>query len=207
MTATSTHARANRRATGAKLVATLGVLGGAVAVAGMGTFGTFTDSSTPVDTSVATGTVSIEISPVATQATVPLIPGGLLPGDTYNTPINLVNNGDLDLAEVRVKTAATASSALDTDRVNGLQVQLRSCSQDWTVVGSGYSCGGSVTDLYGGPIITDSPMPGAATLRAGGVDHLLAVVTLPHSAGNALQNSSTSLTLTFTAVQRAGQAR
>ena len=204
---TSTQARLSRRATGTRLIATLGVLGGAVAVAGMGTFGTFTDSSTPMDTSVASGTVSIEISPAAASATVPLIPGGLLPGDTYVTPLNLVNNGDLDLAEVRVKTAALQSSVLDTDRVNGLQVQLRSCAQDWTVVGAGYACPGTVTDLYSGPIITDSPMPGARTLTAGGVDHLLAVVTLPQSAGNTFQNSTTALELTFTAVQRAGRAR
>ncbi len=207
MTTSSTQARLSRRATGAKLVATLGVLGGAVAVAGMGTFGTFTDSSTPVDTSVATGTVSIEIGPAAAQATVPLIPGGLLPGDTYRMPLNLVNNGDLDLAEVRVQTAALQSSVLNTDQVNGLQVQLRSCSQDWTVTGADYSCAGSVTDLYTGPIITNSPMPGAATLQAGGVDHLLAVVTLPQNAGNTFQNKTTALSLTFTAVQRAGQAR
>jgi hypothetical protein len=207
VTSSSTQARLSRRATGAKLVASLGVLGGAVAVAGMGTFGTFTDSSTPVDTSVATGTVSIEIGPAAAQATVPLLPGGLLPGDSYITPLNLVNNGDLDLAEVRVQTTASQSSVMDTDKVNGLQVQLRSCAQDWTVVGAGYTCPGSVTDLYAGPIITDSPMPGAAALKAGGVDHLLAVVTLPQSAGNAFQSKTTGLNLTFTAAQRAGKAR
>lgn len=203
----STQARQSRRVTGAKLVASLGVLGGAVAVAGMGTFGTFTDSSTPLDTSVDTGTVSIELSAAAARATVPLLPGGLLPGDTYVMPLDLVNDGDLDLAEVRAQTVATTSSALDTDLVRGLQVHLESCSQAWTVVGTGYSCAGDVTDFYAGPIVTDTALVGAATMTAGGVDHLLASVSFPAGAGNAFQGMTTELDLTFTAVQRDGAAR
>jgi hypothetical protein len=196
-----------RQVTAAKIVASLGVLGGAIAVAGMGTFGSFTDSTTPVDTSVGTGTVSIEISDAVNEASVPVIPGGLLPGDTYTVPLDLVNNGDLDLGEVRVKSAATYSSALDTDPVNGLQVRLESCSQAWDVVGTGYSCAGEVTDFYSGPIITDTPLAGAATLTAGGVDHLLATIGLPAGAGNTLQGKTTALSFIFTAVQRDGAAR
>ncbi len=200
-------AATSRQATGAKLIASLAVLGGAVAVTGLGTFGSFTDSTTPLDTSVDTGTVSIELTPAVRYASVPLIPGALLPGDTYAMPLDLVNNGTLDLAEVRVKTVAAVSSALNTDPVNGLQVRLESCSQSWDVVGSGSVCNGAPATFYSGPIITDSVLESAATSTAGGVDHLLTVVTLPETAGNAFQNQSTTLTLTFTAVQRDGAAR
>jgi hypothetical protein len=204
---TRTDAPTSRQATGAKLVASLAVLGGAVAIAGMGTFGTFTDSTTPLDTSVDTGTVSIELTGAAARASVPLVPGGLLPGDTYTMPLDLVNNGTLELGEIRAKTVAAVSSTLNTDPVNGLQVLLESCSQSWDVVGSGYACAGDVTRSYSGPLITDTPLENDAALTAGGVDHLLATVTLPESAGNALQNKSTTLTLTFTGVQRDGAAR
>ena len=57
MSATSTRTNGNAR----KMVASFGVLGAAVAVAGLGTFGSFTDSTTPIAAEVATGTVSIDV--------------------------------------------------------------------------------------------------------------------------------------------------
>ena len=66
-----------RRSTAAKVLGSLGIIGTAAAVAGIGTFGGFTDSTTPVATNVATGTLSIDLSqaglavPVTTTATGP----------------------------------------------------------------------------------------------------------------------------------------
>ena len=81
MNASSTQ-RPTRRVTVARLVGSVGVLGAAAAVAGTGTFGAFTDSTTPVNTDVAAGTVSVTLSPAANYRTVPMTPEGLLPGDS-----------------------------------------------------------------------------------------------------------------------------
>ena len=45
--------------TARKVVGSLGVIGAAAAVAGMGTFGTFTDSSTPVNTTINSATLQL----------------------------------------------------------------------------------------------------------------------------------------------------
>ncbi len=43
--------------TARKVVGSLGVIGAAAAVAGMGTFGSFADSTTPVATTIQSGTL------------------------------------------------------------------------------------------------------------------------------------------------------
>ncbi|MGY1624195.1 hypothetical protein ACI789_18510 [Geodermatophilus sp. SYSU D00965] len=195
-----------RRNTAKKIVGTISVVGATAAVAGLGTFGTFTDSTTPVDTSVATGVVSIALSP-AREATVPVVSGGWVPSDTYARPMDLVNDGTTAYGSVSLRSVATASSALDTDRASGLQLTVRSCSQAWDVAGSGYSCAGDVTDFYSGPIVLDQALDGAASLAPGGVDHLLVTAHLPAGADDRFQGASSELSFVFTAVQRGGTAR
>ncbi len=202
-----TDAASARRSPIAKAVASVGVLAAAAAVAGMGSFGTFTDSTSPVDTNVDTGVLSINLSPAASYATVPVTPGALLPGDRTSTPFDLVNDGNLAWEAVTFKSWATSSSALDSDTVNGLQLTVESCSDSWTVAGSGYVCGGDVRSFYTGPIVMDRALEGAASLTAGGVDHLLATITFPTTGGDALKNNSSRLAFQFNAVQRNGAAR
>lgn len=195
-----------RRVTAARLLGTAGVLGATVAIAGLGTFGAFTDSTTPVETAVDTGVVSIAVS-AAGQATVPYAPGGLVPGDSHRMLLDLHNDGTVPLSSVTLTGTARSSSALDADPVHGLQVRLESCSDSWDAVGGGYACAGEVTEFYAGPILLDQALDGAASLEAGGVDHLLATVSFPESAGNALQGQSSRLEFTFTGTQRTGTAR
>jgi hypothetical protein len=202
----ATHAAGNRRGTAKKLVGTVAVLSSAAAMAGLATFGDFAQTTTPVDTAVDSGVVSIALTPAA-QAAVPYVAGGLLPGDSNTVAMDLVNDGNVDLSSVTLKSVATLSSVLDSDPVNGLQMNLRSCSQAWDVVGPAYSCAGSVTNIYSGRVVLDRALPDAAGLRPGAVDHLLATVSLPTSAGNAYQNAVSSLRFIFTGVQRGGGAR
>ena len=97
-------------ATARKVVGSLGVIGAAAAVAGMGTFGTFTDTSTPVKADVDTGVLSVSLGAAATYATVPLVPGGLVPGDTKATPFDLKNDGTLAWSSVNFASAASRST-------------------------------------------------------------------------------------------------
>ncbi|NEK59898.1 hypothetical protein GCU56_18750 [Geodermatophilus sabuli] len=197
----------NSRRTTAKIIGSIGVVGAVAAVAGLGTFGTFTDSTTPVDTGVKSGVLSLDLGMPAHTANVPFVPGGLLPGDAATDPIDLVNSGTVPLSSVSLKVVATTSSVLDTDTVNGLQLTVTSCSDPWTVAGTGYTCAGSVTDLYSGPIVMDAPLLGAESLEAGGRDHLLISAALPVSAGDTFQNAKTVLSFVFTGTQRGGTAR
>jgi Camelysin metallo-endopeptidase len=203
----SNEAAPARRHPAAKVVASLGVVGATVAIAGLGTFGSFSESTAPVESNVATGTLSINLSPAATYATVPVTTGGLMPGDRSSTPFDLINDGDIGWEAVNLTSWATASSLLDSDPVNGLQLTVESCSTAWGVVGSGYVCGGTVQEFYSGPIIADRPLAGATSLQPGRVDHLLATIDFPTTAGDALENEVSQLAFRFTAVQRDGAAR
>jgi hypothetical protein len=196
-----------RRRTAARVVASLGVLGVTVAIAGLGTFGSFTDSTAPVESNVATGVLSINLSPAATGATVPVGTGGLMPGDSSATPFDLVNDGDVAWKSVTLTSWATTSSLLDSDPVNGLQLTVESCSTAWDAAGSSYVCGGAVRELYSGPIVMEAALEGAASLQPGRVDHLLTTISFPSAAGDAHENEVSELAFSFTAVQRDGAAR
>jgi hypothetical protein len=196
-----------RRSTVAKVVGTIGVVGAAAAVAGLGTFGGFTASTTPVDTSVDAGTLSIDVSQAGSSAPIPATTGRIMPGQTQSFPMDLRNGGDVDLARLVMTSQASASSALDSDPVHGLQLELRSCDVEWTRSGDDYSCAGTAVDLYEGRVLVDQALTGARSLTAGGVDHLLAEVTLPTSGGNTMQGEKSTLSFVFTGTQRGGSNR
>jgi hypothetical protein len=192
------------RGTTRKVLGSLAVIGTAAAVAGLGTFGTFTDSTTPISTQVASGTVSINLSePVAIPATTT----GFLPGDSLTRPVTLVNDGNSPLSSVSLGVTAPAASVLTTDKVNGLQLALRSCSVPWTQNGVATTCGGTESLVHSGPAVGDRAVTGAASLNPGGVDHLAVTLSLPTTAGNEFQGRTSTLALTFSGVQRAATTR
>jgi hypothetical protein len=200
---------ARRQHTAAKLVGTVGVLGVAATIAGLSSFGAFTASTEPVDTSVDTGVLSINVANAGDGLSMPFGGGLMLAGDSRNFRVDLVNDGDADLSAVTMTSRATASSILDTDQVHGLQLQVRSCSELWDVAGSVYSCDGVEKSYYAGPIVTaGAAMSGTASLPIDGVDHLLLTASLPASAsGDAFEGASSDLEFFFTGTQRAGTAR
>jgi hypothetical protein len=197
------------RVTAARIVATIGVLGATAAIAGLGTFGSFTDSTTPVDTTVATGVVSIELSEAGDAGMVPFDGGLMLPGDSRTFPVDLVNSGDSALGSVTLDSSATASSVLDSDPVDGLQLQVESCSVAWTDTGSGWSCAGTEKAFYAGRMLVDDhALTGAASLAPGAVDHLLLTAALPATASaDEFEGASSSLRFVFTGTQRGASAR
>jgi hypothetical protein len=62
---------------------------------------------------------------------VPVVTGGLLPGDTRATPFDLLNDGTAAWGSVGFTSWASTSSRLDTDPVHGSQLRLESCSVAW----------------------------------------------------------------------------
>jgi hypothetical protein len=191
--------------TGAKVLASMVVLTAGAAVVGVGTFGTFTDRSTPLDAVLGDGVVSLDVSGPHRAGTVPLAFDGVLPGGSTTRTLSLVNDGSADLASVTLITTATISSVLDTDSAQGLQLAVRSCSVPWS---TDLSCAGAERSvLTAGPVLRRAPLDRPASLTAGGTDHLALTVFLPESAGNEFAGRSSALQFTFTAVQRAGRAR
>jgi hypothetical protein len=193
-----------RRGTGVKVLESVGVVGAGLAVTGLGTFGTFTDSTTPIDATVGDGAVSIDVTDPDRLGTVPLDVDGLLPGGSTTRTVSLVNDGTSDLAAVTMSAVPTVSSVLDTDAADGLQTTVRACSVPWA---ADATCAGAQrTVLVTGPVIRAS-LDRPASLLAGGTDHLALTVLLPERAGNEFAGRSSVVQFVFTAVQRPGAAR
>ena len=197
------------RRTRARVAASVVVLGAAASVAGLGTFGTFTDSTTPVVSRTDTGMLSIALTEAAHTATLSLFDQGVfLAGDVESSPIDLVNDGTAALSELRLGSVATDSSVLDTDRVNGLQLAVESCSEAWDAVDGDWVCGGTTTRHYTGPIVTDVALRGGAALAPGGTEHLLLTAALPSTTtADLVEGATSSLDFVFSASQREGVAR
>jgi hypothetical protein len=199
--------------TGRKVLLSLGALGLAGAVAGPGTFATFT-ASTSATSTVASGTVVIALGNTgASTNRLTVSASGLVPGDTVQRSFDLSNTGSQDLASLALTTTASPSSLLDTDTTNGLQMVIDRCSTAWTESGSSpafsYSCPGSTTTIVSSrPVIqTSLALAGLSTLTAGGTDHLRLTLTFPNSAGATFQGLSSTLTYSFLGTQRAGSAQ
>jgi predicted ribosomally synthesized peptide with SipW-like signal peptide len=189
------------RSSGRKLLLSIAALGAAASVAGFGTFATFT-SSTSASHTIASGTLSLTapFSRLGTGAS------AIAAGDTMQRGIDLSYSGSISFGSATLTTNATTSSALDTDATNGLQIAIDKCSQAWTESGPPYTytCGGSTSTVLASRALIGSSIPlSNLTLTAGSTDHLRVTVTFPSSAGNTLQNLSSTLNYTFTGVQRA----
>jgi hypothetical protein len=197
-----------RRRSGLTIVGAIGVVGAAVAVAGLGTFGQFTDSTTPVGTQVDAGVVSVDVSSPA-GASVPFSGGMMLAGDSRSALVDLVNNGTTPLATLTLTSTATSSSILDTDTVNGPQLTVESCSVAWTTGATAPYCSGTVHSYLTQPIVmSNAPLDSSPALAAMKIDHLKLTAALPTSAtAAAFQGATSNLSFVFTGSQRAGGPR
>src|SRR5437667_12119745 len=123
---------------GRKLLLTVAVLGATASIAGLGTFATFT-SSTSASHTVASGTVTIGLGAAGSANRLSVDATAIAPGDTIQRAVDVINQGTLDMASVTLTTQATTSSVLDTDATNGLQMLVDQCSQAWTESGPPYT--------------------------------------------------------------------
>ena len=117
-----------KKGTLVKLLASFAVLGAAASIAGLGTFATFT-SSTSANQSIQSGTVSITLGATGPANRLTVGASNLVAGDTIQRAVDLVNNGTAssdNLSSVQLTTTASPSSALDTDASNGLQMVVDS---------------------------------------------------------------------------------
>jgi spore coat-associated protein N len=196
-----------------KALMPLAAFGLGALLAGTGALATWT-ATTSASNTLATGTVSIALGATgASTNRLTVNASGLVPGDTVQRSVNLINTGSENLASVALTTSASPSSLLDTDTTHGLQMVIDRCSVAWTESGSSpaftYTCGGSTSTVVSSrPVIQSalamSNLSGALT--GGGTDHLRLTLTFPSSAGATFQGISSTLTYSFLGTQRAGVA-
>jgi hypothetical protein len=200
----------NRTITG-KILASVVLVGAAASVAGLGTYGSFT-SSTSASESVSNGKV------VLTSASgvrgLSIAATNLVPGDTVQRSIVLTRSSDTEaFGSVKLTTSGSTANLLTSDATNGLQLKLEQCSVPWTQVGTtnDLTCTGDTTPVLAQRAVigTDLDLAAATTALngAGATSNLRATVTLPTAADNTFQGLSNTVTFTFNATQRAAQSR
>ncbi len=207
-----------KMSTPAKLLMSVGALGAAAAIAGLGTYATFT-STTSASNTVTAGKVSIALGSPSSGSLLSVSATNVVPGDTINRVVDLVDSSTDPLATVELTTTATSSSILDTDTSTGLQTAIQTCTQAWTVTGTApaqsYSCGatgGAKTVLSTANIIMSNvSLSNLTALTTGGstTDHLLITETLPsaNTVANLSTPPSSTIQYSFTGTQRAGTLR
>ncbi|MEP9364601.1 hypothetical protein ABLE68_16665 [Nocardioides sp. CN2-186] len=203
--------RLGTSSTAVKIFASVVLVGGAASVAGLGTFGSFT-STTSSSQSVGDGKVVLSSAGGAQGMT--LAASNLVPGDTVQRSVVLTRSTDTEsFGSVKLTTAGTTSNLLTTDTTNGLRLAVDQCSVPWTVVGStkALSCSGTTTSVIGDRAVVGTNLDlGAATTTlnsAAAASNLRVTLSLPAAADNTFQGLSNTISFTFDATQRAAEAR
>jgi spore coat-associated protein N len=173
-----------------------------------GTYATWMSTVSQAQT-ITTGTVQIALGATGAATNhLNIATGMLAPGDTVSRTVDLTNTGTLPLGSITLTTTATTSSKLDTDPVNGLQLQVDACSAPWTESGSApafsYTCGGTATvTLASQPLIGSNLDLGSLNaLAPGGTDHLRVALAFPATADNTFQSQTSVVSYAFTGTQQ-----
>jgi spore coat-associated protein N len=204
------------RKTVKRLMGSFAVVGTAAAMAGLGTFATFTSSTSATHT-VSSGTVSIALG--ATGASTNRLTVGasnVVPGDTIQRSVDLVNNGGSsadNLSGIVLTTTASPSSLLDTEVTNGLQMVIEKCSVPWVEAGTApaytYTCSGTTSTVLPSRAVIGSSiaLSGLASLTTGSTDHLRVTLTLPTAAPNTMQGQTSTISYNFVGTQRVATSK
>jgi spore coat-associated protein N len=135
----------------------------------------------------------------------------VVPGDTIQRAVDLINNGNGtadNLSSIVLSTTASPSSLLDTDITNGLQMTIDKCSATWTEAGTSpvytYTCGGTTSTVLASRAVVGASMAltGLASLNTGSTDHLRVTLTLPTIAPNTLHGQTSTISYNFLGTQR-----
>ncbi|WP_336711253.1 TasA family protein [Arthrobacter sp. USHLN218] len=192
------------KTTSGKLLASVGLVATAAAVAGLGTYGTFS-SSTNASTKVDSGTVLINMADGG--AALSVAAAGVLPGDSIERLVTLANDGEQNLGDLKLTTADTvaAPTLLSTNTTNGLRLTIESCASAWEGTKAPYTCsGGATTVIASSPIVGVRDLNTLASRTAHRSDNLKLTVSLPTGADNNYQGLKSVINFKFDGLQRSG---
>lgn len=196
------------KSTSSKVLASAALLAAAAGVAGMGTYGGFT-TSTSASADVKAGIVNLSVGAAGANNRLSVAAAGAVPGDSIQRAVTITNGGDQNLASITLTTAASPSSKLDTDAVSGLQMKIDGCSVPWTEAGTSpsftYTCSGTTTAVLASRGVTGSnlALTGLASVTATKTDYLRVQLTVPAAADNTFQGLNSTMNFSFDAIQRA----
>jgi len=193
-----------------RLMGSFTVVGAAAAMAGLGTFATFTSSTSATHT-ISSGTVSIALGATGSANRLTVGASNVVPGDTIQRAADLINNGGAsadNLSGIVLTTTASPSSLLDTEATNGLQMTIEKCSVPWTEAGTApaytYTCSGTTSTVLASRAVIGAALPlsGLSSLTTGSTDHLRVTLTLPTAAPNTMQGLTSTISYNFVGTQR-----
>jgi spore coat-associated protein N len=201
--------RSQRASTKTKALVTGGLV--AITLAGVGgaAFAAFS-ATTSASQNIGSGTMAfVDISTDGAGQRLSVGASEIAPSDTIQRAVTLTNSGTVAMASATLTTAASTSSALDTDTTNGLQMTIDKCSVAWTEGGTApaytYTCGGTTTSVLAStPVIGANLALSNLDVGAAATNNLRVTLTLPSTAGNTFQDLDSVIQYTFDGQQRAG---
>jgi spore coat-associated protein N len=181
----------------------------ALLLGGVGTWATFTGSTSVTQGSTGSGTMSLTIPAAGATNRLTLGASDIAPGDTMQRAVNLSVGGSVDLTAITLTTTAPTSSALDTNATHGLQVSVDRCSQAWTESGSSpaytYTCGGTTSVVLASRAVIGSGLAlSNLAVTAGSTNYLRVTLTFPTTADDTYQGLTSAISYQFAGTQRAG---
>ena len=202
--------RLGTRSTAVKVLASVVLVGGAASVAGLGTFGAFTSTTSATE---QVGTGKVVLSTAASARGLDVAATNLVPGDTVERTVTLTRSSDTEaFGSVKLTTAGSTSNLLTTDTTNGLQLKVDQCSVAWTKPANSnvLTCSGTTTPVVAQRAVVGSAVDLAAATTAlngaGAASNLRVTVSLPTTADNTFQGLANTISFTFDATQRAAQS-
>ena len=184
----------------------------ALLLGGMGTWATFTGSTTVTQGSTGSGTMSLTVPPAGASNRLTLGASDIAPGDTIQRAVNLTVGGTVDMSAIALTTTAPTTSALDTNATHGLQLAIDRCSQAWTESGSSpaftYTCGGSTSSVLASrAVIGASVALSNLGVSAGSTNYLRVTLSFPTTADDTYQGLTSAVSYQFAGTQRAGTSK
>lgn len=130
----------------------------------------------------------------------------LAPGDTASWFVTARNAAAVD-ALLSLSVQSDSTSALLTDTVQGLQLRLTACSDEWAGTSADVHCPGERIPIAQGPLALVRGGYRLPAVPAESAAHLLAQITVPRQATNDVAGQAAHLRFEITAVQgEAGSA-
>ena len=176
-----------------KVVLALGTLSSAVWAS---TFATFTDSATATSTFTA-GSVDLVLNSDTSDAYAftTLQSSNMKPTDVIYAPLNVANTGTLGFSFTMASSSTNADSKALRDT---LELGIKLVANAGACDAAGYAA--SATTIRAQSAINGASV-GARTLTAGSNEVWCFKAELPSGAGDSLQGSTTTTTMTFSATQ------
>lgn len=190
-----------------KILASVALVAGAATVAGIGTFGAYTDT-TSADTSVSSASVQVLMNGSDNGVKVDAI--DMRPGSKVVAPIKITRGADTSpIDDLVVDTKVTTVNALSS----ALRLSVDACSVPWTQTGSNLTCTGTTTNVAQDAPLGDShgstkayqPTAGwVGQLNSNNPIYLRATLSLPTGASESSSGLKTGITWKLSATLATG---